>query len=290
MITAARLPDPVDDWQAGAQALSATLREAAKPDDAMIVDLLPYANHLGLATSLLDRYKASPGYWGWARQEPVSAERQAFLSRLDQEYDRLWLVLDTTPEGDPASTTERWLAEHAFPVESQWLSPAMRLVRYRLSAGNVDGPGNAKDAPHNRMDLRFGDRLWLESFDLVQAPQVNPGDVVSLSLFWRAEQPVDQDYAVFVQLLDEQGQLQAQVDRTPVAGFRPTSSWLPGEVIGDNQGLDLPPNLASGEYQLIAGLYLPATLERLVVSTVDGTELGDHVPLTGITVVGDSSR
>lgn len=288
MITAARLPDPVDDWQAGAQALSATLQEAAKPDDAMIVDLLPYANHLGLATSLLDRYKAPPGYWGWARQEPVSAERQAFLSRLVQGYDRLWLVLDTTPEGDPASSTERWLADHAFPVEGQWLSPAMRLVRYHLSAGPVDGPSKPKDVSHNRLDLRFGDRLWLERFDLFQAPRVDPGDVVSLSLFWRAEQPMDQDYVVFVQLLDEQGQLRAQVDRTPVGGFRPTSSWQPGEGIGDNHGLELPVGLEPGEYQLIAGLYLPATLERLVVNTADGTELGDYVLLTTIIVAGEN--
>jgi hypothetical protein len=138
MVMVARLPAPADEWQVGGRSLSATLQEAAQPGDVMIVDLLPYGNHLESTTALLDRYKAAPAYWGWARQEPVSAERQALLAALGQAYDRLWLVLDTTPEADPASTTERWLDANAFRVDSRWLSPAMRLVRYQLPAGSPD--------------------------------------------------------------------------------------------------------------------------------------------------------
>ena len=91
---------------------------------------------------------------------------------------------------------------------------------------------------------------------------------------------------VFVQLLDQDGRLRAQVDRPPVAGFRPTSAWEPGELIRDNYGLALPADLPPGDYQLITGLYLPATMERLVVSTTAGAQLDDYVLLDIITVVG----
>jgi hypothetical protein len=245
---------------------------------------------------LLDRYKAVPAYWGWPRQEPVSAERQAQMTLLGEKHGRLWLVLDTTPEADPASTTERWLDENAFRVASKWLSPAMRLVSYAW-------PGDhAGRTQQTRLDLRMGDNLWLDGFGpackvpaegvqesrcQTQGPiEVHAGDILTFSLLWRVEQVVEQDYTVFVQLLDQGGQLQGQIDRSPVGGFRQTSTWQTGEVIDDRYGLELPQDMAPGRYQLIAGLYLPASGERLAVSATDGAHLGDHALLTQVIVAG----
>ena len=92
---------------------------------------------------------------------------------------------------------------------------------------------------------------------------------------------------MFVQLLSQGGELQAQVDRAPVGGFRPTSSWQPGEVIRDNYGLALPPDLPLGRYQLIVGLYSPDSLQRLAVSTSEGVAMGDHVPLAEVIIGGE---
>ena len=69
-----------------------------------------------------------------------------------------------------------------------------------------------------------------------------------------------------------------------MAGFRPTFTWQPGEVIRDNYGLLLPDDLPPGDYRLIAGLYLPTTMERLAASTAEGVPLGDHVSITNIGV------
>jgi hypothetical protein len=228
-----------------------------------------------------------PAFWGWARQEPVSAERQTLLEGLSQEHERLWLLLETTPEGDPASTTEQWLDHKTFRAESQWLSPAMRLVRYQSA------PDSLYDEPQVRLDLRLGEHLWLLGHSPAHlqgagAPfDVRAGEALPLSLFWRAEQPATQSYAVFMQLLDGQGGLQAQIDAVPVGGFRPTDSWQPGEVIRDNYAFPMPDDLPPGEYQLIVGLYSPSSMERLPVSTVDSTVLGDYAPLAKITVVGE---
>jgi len=39
-------------------------------------------------------------YYGWARQEPVTAAREALLGGLGHEYGQIWLALDTTPDVD----------------------------------------------------------------------------------------------------------------------------------------------------------------------------------------------
>ncbi len=123
--------------------------------------------------------------------------------------------------------------------------------------------------------MRLGDRLRLVGYSPAGPLEVHAGDVLTFSLLWQAERPVEQDYFVFVQLLDQEGRLRAQVDRPPVGGFRPTPTWQPGQLIRDNYGLALPPDLPPGRYQLIAGLYLlsawsawrsaPPTVSRLVI-------------------------
>jgi hypothetical protein len=222
----------------------------------------------------------------------VSAERKAVLSALGQAYHRFWLVLDTTPEADEASTTERWLDKHAYRVGSQWVSPAMRLVQYVSPHGE-----GQQELP---LDLRLGKHLRLDSFALAcdEPPgtaegkacpplplRVPSGQVLPFSLFWRTERAIQEDYTVFVQLLDESGKLHVQLDRQPVGGFRPTSTWQPAEVIADKYGLGLPADLVPGRYRLIVGLYLPASMERLAVTTDEGVMLGDHVFLTDVIVV-----
>jgi len=243
------------------------------------LDLLAYSSHWDLATSLMDRYKARPAYWGWARQEPLSAGRQALLAGMGREYQRLWLVLDRTPEADPASTTERWLDGNAFRVDDQWLSPAMRVVRYELAGDRLGA------TPEQHLDLRLGDRLRLKGYSPGGATEVQAGKVLSFSLFWQAEQMVSEDYAVFVQLLDQDGRLRVQLDRQPVGGFRPTSTWQTGEMVRDNYGLELPADLSQGDYQLITGLYLPASMARLAVASADGVPLGDFATLGRIKVL-----
>ena len=79
------------------------------------------------------------------------------------------------------------------------------------------------------------------------------GDILQLSLQWRADQTPQGNYTVFVQLLDDSGQVVAQRDRWPGDGLFPTAALQAGQVISDNLAiaLDLPP----GRYRLITGLY-----------------------------------
>jgi hypothetical protein len=86
---------------------------------------------------------------------------------------------------------------------------------------------------------------------------------VSLSLFWQAGQPMAENYVVFAHLLDETGQIRAQNDDLPRAGAYPTPWWQPGVIVEDVHPVVLPPELPSGVYQLIVGLYRPDDGVRL---------------------------
>jgi len=98
-----------------------------------------------------------------------------------------------------------------------------------------------------------------------------------VTLYWQADERMDIGYTVFVQLLDGQGLVRAQADAVPRGGSYPTFWWLPGEVVADPVSLELPAGRPGGEsYRLIAGLYDPATGDRLPVA-----ETGlDYVELT----------
>ena len=83
-----------------------------------------------------------------------------------------------------------------------------------------------------------------------------------LQLIWQADAETAVSYRVFVHLLDETGQLVAQSDGEPANWSRPTTGWLPGEIILDEHNLPLE-NVPSGSYQLHIGLYDPDTGIRL---------------------------
>lgn len=105
---------------------------------------------------------------------------------------------------------------------------------------------------------------------------------LTFSLAWQTEQWLHQDYTVFAQLLDQDGQLVTGMDRPPLDGAYPTSTWLPGQMIIDRRSIPLA-GVPPGDYRLVVGLYDPASQHRL--ATTAGP---DYVLLA--TVNSDGSR
>lgn len=104
-----------------------------------------------------------------------------------------------------------------------------------------------------------------------------PGEALSFRLYWQADAPTDGDYLVFNHLLDADGNLVAQVDGPPLPDKRRgTSAWDdPQETIISREfRLQLPEDLAPGEYRLVTGWYLRDTGQRLLAP--DGR---DHLTL-----------
>lgn len=100
----------------------------------------------------------------------------------------------------------------------------------------------------------WGGRIALHSWSAVQQK-----DWLTVTLAWQAVAKIDQDYTVFVHLLDTSGNIAGQLDRPP-AGY-PTSDWRPGELVLDEFTFDLPAQ--PGPFRLETGFYYLPTLERL---------------------------
>ena len=118
----------------------------------------------------------------------------------------------------------------------------------------------------------------------VGSDRYHPGVRVPVTLYWRAEQPLQQDYQLFIQFLDENGREVANLTSHPGWGRNPTSSWQPGALYPDRyQVLVSGPLDASSPLlaRVYTGLIDPASAESgnlpLKAHTPDGAEVTPFV-------------
>ncbi len=109
----------------------------------------------------------------------------------------------------------------------------------------------------------------------VDAAGVPAGGPLYARLRWRALEAMMHDYTVFVQLIGPDGQVYGQADSWPAQGGRPTSGWRPGEEVIDPHSFYVRPDGPSGDYRVIAGLYLLADMTRLPVIDAAGNPVAD---------------
>ncbi|MBE7549779.1 MAG: glycosyltransferase family 39 protein [Anaerolineales bacterium] len=107
---------------------------------------------------------------------------------------------------------------------------------------------------------------------------------LDLTLYWQTQTPLTTRYKVFAQLLTADNSLVAQSDSFPAAGQRPTTGWLPGEIIADPHSLAFPTPVAPGTYRLIAGLYNPLNGQRVPVLNESGEAVLDAILITEVTL------
>jgi hypothetical protein len=173
---------------------------------------------------------------------------------------------------------------YTWSLQGQTLEPDGAAARLA-----VDAPPHTFDVPpvDVETDVQLGDLATLVGVTVDPAPgetgelpALSPGEPLSVTLVWRTERTPAASYHVFLHLLDGEGRPVAQSDGIPAGWLRPTTGWLPDEVILDEHVLVLPPDLPPGSYPLSAGLYLPGG-DRL--RTPGGR---DSVPLLELRVRG----
>jgi hypothetical protein len=109
----------------------------------------------------------------------------------------------------------------------------------------------------------FGASIRLLGYDvgILQAGQ--PLEVI---LHWQSLAELDEDYLVFVHVLDEAGAIVTQVDEGPQQGGYPTSLWISGEVVADRHTLNLPGDLPADNFRLRVGFYRQENGDYLAVN------------------------
>jgi len=130
----------------------------------------------------------------------------------------------------------------------------------------------AAPAITRRIGARLGD--WVMLFGVDAPDSAAPGQPVSITLVWQAIHETNQDYKVFVHLLNPDGQLAAQSDAVPAAWTRPTSGWQAGEYVIDVHTITLKGSAAPGEYRLLSGMYDSRGQRLSLTDGSDAVELG----------------
>jgi 4-amino-4-deoxy-L-arabinose transferase-like glycosyltransferase len=140
--------------------------------------------------------------------------------------------------------------------------------------------------PH-RLDANFGGVMRLLGYNLQPATcNLQPGDSLTVTLYWQSLAEINQDYSVFVHLLDENDLIIAQRNTFPGLGSFPTTLWQVGDAIADTYTLTLPETTyAPSSAELEVGLFDLATGERLPVYGAEGEAVDDNVRFHQIEIV-----
>lgn len=129
--------------------------------------------------------------------------------------------------------------------------------------------------------------LWangmiLEGYDM--PAEARAGASLEVSLFWSAAGQVEEDYTVFLHMVDSAGVLHSQYDKPPLDGRYPTRCWRAGETIKDTYTLPLD-NVMSGTYWLRVGIYPAAdATQRVPVIDDAGRVIAEDIYLVPVRV------
>ena len=246
--------------------------------------------------------EAAPLTVWWRSTGPVEADYRARLTVVDSSgstaADR---VVDLASAEYP---TSRWVAgeviegRYVLPIAAEAhggkASVTVELVGPQGLAGQPVSVGSIEivapqrvftvPSPQYPRAETLGAKARLLGYDLSSA-HLHPGETLDLTLYWQALAPFDTGYTVFVHFLDRSGQVRVVCDNVPAAGNRPTTGWLPGEVVADEHAIPISPGISAGEYAIEVGLYEAQGGSRLPVYDAQGARAEqDRILLSGITV------
>jgi 4-amino-4-deoxy-L-arabinose transferase-like glycosyltransferase len=211
---------------------------------------------------LVDRWMGAPWIGSADELNPL----------LGYDY-RVWLVV------------ERWglLREYYEPFLRAQILARMDLVwedEGLLVFVSAADRRYVSGEPRYRVEALLGGRLRLLGYSLDTNYQVSDsssapciqdpasciavGEVARVTLYWQAVARLEEDYAVFVHLVDGSGKIALQADHMPLDSVMPTSLWRPGEIVREASHFVLPPDISPGVYELRTGVYLAENDERLL--------------------------
>lgn len=254
----------------GYRAIIADICAQSDASDA-VVTIAPYAYQIPM-NWMGAQCRTAPPIFGYATESLVHEEAQRVMSRILEQYERIWFVTGGLPPNDPENLLERWLAENSFKAVDTWYDD-FRLLAYAT-------PLVMHDAARTDLDVPLIGTLTSEiTITGARTPSsVAAGEAAPIEIYYRMEAPNDANLRWFVQLLTVDGYPVALLDTAPFDGYMPFSALPSQEELVERAGLLLPPELPAGRYQVIAGLYNPDSPNAERLRAPDGSDyvhLGD---------------
>jgi hypothetical protein len=207
------------------------------------------ANALSRRTSDLEKLFPDKANDPEAQAAPYS---NIMLPRIALKSSRWWFLTEFGPfSQDRLRPTEHFLVRHFFRLQEVLNERDVRLIQF---APIPAPPDRVPPWPQNPLDVDFGPAR-LVGYDLPKGTTAKPGVILPVSLLWRHDGwPADLspfDYSINVSLVRKAENLTvAQNAGQPLGTFAPMTLWTRGGYYRDNYGLELPPDLAPGDYEL----------------------------------------
>ena len=148
-------------------------------------------------------------------------------------------------ESGQVSRVERWFGKR------EWL--AVRTVQVEAWPLVTELPAGIEERVN---DVEIAGKVGLQGYDLARE-----GDMLTLTLYWQAKAPLEQNYHVFVHVAEPGQPPVADGGGVPVDWARPTTSWREGEVIADEYVISLS-GVQPDHYHILVGFYDPETGNR----------------------------
>lgn len=240
------------------------IKAVGGPDDAVILDAegqQDVFNYYYVSSAVPE----APVYPLPRRRPLDEAATLAELQDIAARAKKIYAVYWATQQADPNGLIEGWLDQHLFKATDQWYGN-VRLVSYA-------SPHASAELPLTPVNYQFGAHIRLAGYGL-STSRITPGDILQLGLSWETDAPLrsDENYTVFVQVLDQANHLVGQRDAPPLT---PAPQWPVKQPISDAHGILIEPGTPPGPHRLIVGLYNSQTGQRLpVAGGQDFVELG----------------
>lgn len=248
-------------WEAYVNGSEADI-EVAKPEGFITVRVPPGESSVEV------RFENTPPRWfGWAL---TWASGIGVLWLLFVRYRR---------NGEFASPSGQHMPRTSALVLLTGIVVGGIAVTLAGSAGwfHVESKGDDVAGAQYLYHTRLDSNIHFLGFDLPTTTG-HPSGEIPVTLYWKAEAEIREDYQVFVHLIGPDGQLWGQSDKLNPADF-PTSRWPADRYVRDEHVAVLLPDAPEGEYRLIAGMWGGQGGARLQAWTLNGTPLGDGIEL-----------
>jgi hypothetical protein len=144
-------------------------------------------------------------------------------------------------------------------------------------------PGQVLGVQHPEQ-ISVNDEVLFLGYNL-SSKSVVAGDDLRVTLYWQAQERLQEDYSVSVHLDDlRPNYISWSLSEELNPADIPTSGWTPGFYVSDGHVLTVSPETPPGMYVLRCGLYRPDTGERLPILDDEGDLLSDSIDLARIRV------
>ena len=152
--------------------------------------------------------------------------------------------------------------------------------------------------PERTVDATFSGGMELVGFDLPDGAATDFGKPLPVTLYFRAVEPVPEDYTLFIHLVGSDDRILYQFDGIPYGGRHPPRQWQVGEIFADRYEIYpklrtsiLPASRITDTLATLTLGFYPVLRpqERLELLDANGNPAGDRVQLAKIRILPEET-